>query len=152
MGYDAKWGIVGAHHVAAPHKRDRIWLVANSKKLQRDGSNHNAGVGMESEQVPKSGNNCGKVNVANTRSERGQLSVERKLSAIEQYRSDGEARSLSGIAGEWWATEPDVGRVAHGVANRVDRLKAIGNGQVPQAAALAWKILTGDRLNSCENT
>ena len=24
MGYDAKWGIVGAHHVAAPHKRDRI--------------------------------------------------------------------------------------------------------------------------------
>tara|TARA_R110002167_G_C12509937_1_gene637148 strand:+ start:172 stop:450 length:279 start_codon:yes stop_codon:yes gene_type:complete len=30
MGYDAKWGIMGAHHVAAPHKRDRIWIVANS--------------------------------------------------------------------------------------------------------------------------
>ena len=27
MGYDAKWGIMGAHHVAAPHKRDRIWIV-----------------------------------------------------------------------------------------------------------------------------
>lgn len=24
LGYDARWGIVGAHHVAAPHKRDRI--------------------------------------------------------------------------------------------------------------------------------
>ena len=31
MGYDAKWGVVGAHHVAAPHKRDRIWIVANRK-------------------------------------------------------------------------------------------------------------------------
>jgi DNA (cytosine-5)-methyltransferase 1 len=30
MGYDARWGIVGAHHVAAPHKRDRIWIVASS--------------------------------------------------------------------------------------------------------------------------
>lgn len=31
----------------------------------------------------------------------------------------------------WWASEPDVGRVAHGVANGVDRLRSIGNGQVP---------------------
>jgi hypothetical protein len=28
------------------------------------------------------------------------------------------------------------------VANRVDRLKAIGNGQVPAVAALAWRTLT----------
>ena len=28
MGYDAKWGIVGAHHVSAPHRRDRIWVLA----------------------------------------------------------------------------------------------------------------------------
>ncbi len=39
-------------------------------------------------------------------------------------------------------TEPELGRVAHGVANRVDRLKAIGNGQVPAVAAAAWRILT----------
>jgi hypothetical protein len=31
--------------------------------------------------------------------------------------------------------------VAHGVAARVDRLKAIGNGQVPQCAAEAWRQL-----------
>lgn len=43
---------------------------------------------------------------------------------------------------DWWATESELGRVAHGVANRVDRLKAIGNGQVPAVAALAWRILT----------
>jgi DNA (cytosine-5)-methyltransferase 1 len=36
-----------------------------------------------------------------------------------------------------------VGRVANGVAHRVDRLKAIGNGQVPIVAATAWNILMG---------
>ena len=41
----------------------------------------------------------------------------------------------------WWAFEPRVGRVADGVAARVDRLKAIGNGQVPLCAATAWRLL-----------
>lgn len=47
-------------------------------------------------------------------------------------------------AANWWAAEPDVGRVAHWVAARVDRLKAIGNGQVPRVATTAWQLL--DRL------
>lgn len=40
-----------------------------------------------------------------------------------------------------WPAEPDVGRVAHGVAARVDRLRAIGNGQVPRVAATAFELL-----------
>ena len=40
-----------------------------------------------------------------------------------------------------WPIEPNVGRVANGVAARVDRLKAIGNGQVPLCAATAWELL-----------
>lgn len=32
----------------------------------------------------------------------------------------------------WWAAEPDVGRVAHGVSSRVDRIKCLGNAVVPQ--------------------
>ena len=42
----------------------------------------------------------------------------------------------------WWQVEPDVGRMADGVAAGVDRLKAIGNGQVPLCAATAWRILS----------
>jgi len=42
-----------------------------------------------------------------------------------------------------WPVEPDVGRVANGVAFRVDRLKAIGNGQVPAVVRAAWKTLRG---------
>jgi DNA (cytosine-5)-methyltransferase 1 len=36
--------------------------------------------------------------------------------------------------GGWWTTEPDVGRVAHGVPSRVDRLRGLGNAVVPQVA------------------
>jgi hypothetical protein len=43
----------------------------------------------------------------------------------------------------WWSIEPDVGRVAHGVAARVDRIKGLGNGQVPLQAATAWVLLGG---------
>ena len=50
-------------------------------------------------------------------------------------------RAETNDCGEWWSAEPDVGRVAHGVAARVDRIKAIGNGQVPAVAATAFLIL-----------
>lgn len=36
----------------------------------------------------------------------------------------------------WWSAEPDVGRVAHGVPSRLDRLKSLGNAIVPQVAAV----------------
>ena len=44
----------------------------------------------------------------------------------------------------WWHTEPGMGRVANGLANRVDRLKALGNGQVPAVAATAFKVFEPD--------
>ena len=65
-------------------------------------------------------------------------------------RQEGTERSQEGPqcsgrgmprAASWWDAEPNVGRVANGVAHRVDRLRALGNGQVPAVAALAWRIL-----------
>lgn len=41
----------------------------------------------------------------------------------------------------WWAVEPGMGRVAHGVAGRVVRIRALGNGQVPRVAASAFVML-----------
>lgn len=43
----------------------------------------------------------------------------------------------------WWSTEPDVGRVAHGIPNRVDKLKCLGNAVVPEQAKEAFKRLMG---------
>jgi hypothetical protein len=45
----------------------------------------------------------------------------------------------------WWETEPEIGRVAKGMNNRNRQLKALGNGQVPLQAAVAWKLLGGER-------
>ncbi len=45
----------------------------------------------------------------------------------------GRIAESRGQRGEW-ATEPDVGRVAHGVPARVDRLRGLGNAVVPQVA------------------
>ena len=42
----------------------------------------------------------------------------------------------------WWKDSSNVYRMDDGVAARVDRLKAIGNGQVPKVAANAWRILS----------
>lgn len=44
--------------------------------------------------------------------------------------------------GSWWEAEPGVDRVADGLAHRLDRLKAIGNGQVSGVVARAWGLLT----------
>ena len=43
--------------------------------------------------------------------------------------------------GRCWATEPDVGRVAHGIPYRVDRIKCLGNAVVPQQAYPIFRAL-----------
>ena len=53
---------------------------------------------------------------------------------------------VDGCSSNKWAIEPKLDRVVDGMANRVDRLKAIGNGQVPFCAATAWKLLN-ERLD-----
>jgi DNA (cytosine-5)-methyltransferase 1 len=60
------------------------------------------------------------------------------LCASEQTGKRGRRPCDGGSEGPagWWELEPDVGRVADGVASRVDRLRTIGNGWVPQVAAV----------------
>lgn len=52
----------------------------------------------------------------------------------------GQARPADRRGG-WWTVEPDMGRVAHGIADRVDRLRLLGNGVVSLQAAVAFRIL-----------
>ena len=63
------------------------------------------------------------------------------------FEGQGERESWRASIGsaQWWQIEPPVDRVVDGMADRVDRLKAIGNGQVPLCAATAWKILSEQR-------
>jgi DNA (cytosine-5)-methyltransferase 1 len=150
LRYDARWAVVGAADVGAPHQRDRIWIVGSDAMRDgceadhrwepvRDGDGNypSPATGRKVKQSRSGG--CG-GSVADTDSHdeqwrRGPVQVGR-LSFPGQAENDGDSRRIE------WGAEPDVGRVAHGVASRVDRLKALGNGQVPLCAATAFRILS----------
>ena len=108
MGFDARWGVLGAADVGAPHYRDRIWIVAYTSKVR-------------------------------SRHEKADKELGWKRFTI------------SSMAQEWWRFEPgetprevkrNMGGMVNGMDSRVDRLKALGNGQVPFCAATAWRILS----------
>ena len=223
MGFDARWGVLGADDAGAPHRRKRIWIVANTRsrrlgeqgarQVQQQGgaeavrasalphpdcfggreaekrepwgcnpsepradgeaesvahanghgsSRHERGrCGARTAEGP-TGEACGTgtlrhpdrdsqpampvdASVANPASLRGygrenhaRCSRESAGSLSEPRDSGGKARSRC----SWWLSEPDVGRVADDVAARVDRLRCLGNGQVPACVVLAWRTLT----------
>jgi DNA (cytosine-5)-methyltransferase 1 len=53
----------------------------------------------------------------------------------------GPAPVLSIERPNWWVAEPGVGRVAHGIPRRVDRLRALGNAVVPDVAEMIARAL-----------
>ena len=56
-------------------------------------------------------------------------------SSNTETNSNGKTSGFNhGSEGEegWWDVEPNVGRVAHGISKRVDRLKSLGNSLIPQ--------------------
>ena len=166
MGYDARWGIVGAHHAAAPHKRDRIWLVAHSDSSRMEKHrplNADSFVGssaaISSEEPQESGSDVADANALRELQPQGaEQNIGRWLgnggTSVANANGSGLKKQWRALAdgaehetaecGGWWSAEPDVGRVAHGVAARVDRLRCIGNGQVPAVVRLAWETLTQD--------
>ena len=114
------------------HQRDRIWIVANS---------NNARI-KRREQQPQSIQQKS-PDVENTRYRCGwdKRTTERGQNTQGEWATDSSSFGRS----SWWSTEPSIPRVADGVAARVDRLKAIGNGQVPLCAATAWRILNDQK-------
>lgn len=137
MGYDAEWSIVSASNIGAPHKRDRIWIVAHANNIGRESSSRRALSRKQTEKGNDSRRFCKEMADTN----------DTRLQGYERERPTGTQREPNGYTSEcgWkygWPTEPELGRVANGVANRVDRLKAIGNGQVSRVAATAFNLLT----------
>ncbi len=65
------------------------------------------------------------------------------LEGLQRARTASRAalRTHGGEPGDLWSDEPGVGRLAHGVPHRVDRLRALGNAIVPVHAALAFLAL-----------
>ena len=197
MGMDARWGVLGAKNAGAPHKRDRIWILAYNR-------NSDGKIGTEKRKMERENLKPGRTgkerilaDTNDSRSEQNSGSSKLRAKRFEQSSKDSRLsetpKNEKGHEGfRWWKedpaemadtehqprerrqssarhreelftcgsfaggnsedelhrspgarpTQPMLGRVAHGVANRMDRIRAIGNGQVPQCAAMAFRILS----------
>jgi len=117
-GYSTTWGIFSAREVGAPHQRKRVYIMAN-----------------------RNGVRCDWWKLPDTASQRpveieAQQRPEQPLVRSEAEGCGGNTRKPH------WETEPRVGRVVDGCANRVDRIRLLGNAVVPQTAAKAYSVLS----------
>jgi DNA (cytosine-5)-methyltransferase 1 len=154
MGYDSRWGVISAADIGAKHKRERIWIVAHSnsyKHLRKKSGSNGTPNQMERKFGQKnsstwqfSGTNnvvggnsmCGHEKTNNVGNAKGA-----GFTPCFEGQRQGESWRASIGSPQWWEVEPPVDRVVDGMVDRVDRLKAIGNGQVPLCAATAWRSL-----------
>ena len=158
LGYDAEWHCIPACAVGAPHRRDRVWIVAHAAQQLFDGG-RNAGQagGIEftdsSEDVadsPRKGlEGSRNVTGENRRGEEARLfgcggedvphassrSTESSGAQCDERGFQNEIVRCLGDSHDW-TIEPAVGRVAHGIPRRVDRLRGLGNAVVPQIAEM----------------
>jgi DNA (cytosine-5)-methyltransferase 1 len=178
IGYDAEWHCIPASAVGAPHRRDRVWIIAypeaksqrpdpNCIRSYREEINQQRGSELRDEQISIFGSLGEKVAYPNPdskhRGSKPQFSDDREREEIydepcwvrpeiSYTMREGleRQRTLSSRIGSelsdtrnnsWWATEPNVGRVAHGVSGRVDRLKQLGNAVVPQIPELIGRAI-----------
>ena len=134
IGYCAEWHCIPASAVGAPHRRDRIWIVADT---------NNGHIRQEGKICP-GGNSTqpsGK-DVADTKGfgVEGSRAIGEQVSQLQIGKEISRCHS-SGSRASHWAIEPGVGRVANGVPNRVDRLKQLGNAVVPQIPQLIGEAI-----------
>lgn len=157
LGYEFRSICVRASDVGANHHRDRWWCLA--KYCDRDVCNPNhdgqpaakireslATRGYRNTQrsqqaCESSGSGCEHEILAHANGFSQQGQFRESANAQRWTQQDRGSSGSCSTGGKWWEAEPRLDRVADGVAHRVDRLKAIGNGQVPLQAAVAFKIL-----------
>ena len=150
--YRATWGIFSAREVGAPHQRKRVYILADSNGVRCDRRELSDRVSqrsmeIETQQRPEQSVVRSEIkgcsgdsgeDVADSDNRRTKVPFTGRQSSKQMLGGKGKKRGI--ITGKW-ATEPGVGRVVDGCANRVDRIRALGNAVVPQTAAKAWITL-----------
>jgi DNA (cytosine-5)-methyltransferase 1 len=161
LGFDAEWHCIPASAVGAPHRRDRIWIIAYGdlrRQPQQPQCNGQSLAGIEASRWHDIERLCGDVAHAAQQHVNGggQAGTPRR---DEYPNGSGNVADADGtrlpqrpqsqllvqrtavVRSGWWDVEPDVGRVAHGVRNRVDRLRSLGNAVVPQIPEIIGRAI-----------
>jgi len=148
--YAARPFIVPAVACDAPHRRDRVWIIARNVENARHRTGRHKWV-AETGQDP-SGEWAAHTNQASGSGKQSKTVADtsgKRLQGSQRFRENEEevgerGESANGSASQrgndgrgqanLWLPEPPVGRVAHGIPRRVDRLRGLGNAIVPQIA------------------
>jgi len=155
MGYDCRWTCVSAAEVGASHLRKRWFLLGHAQSLgegkaeQPSGSSQSTSILADSNgerrEFKHGGGGREKHREVSAKSGiygKSQLMADSNEKRLPTERAKFEAARTTKCGGPWEA-EPNVGRVVNGLAFRVDRIKALGNGVVPSQVKEAFERLIG---------
>jgi len=123
MGYNARWGVFSGVNAGVPSRRERLWIVANKR---RTGEIQNK-------------------NTFNAKSYSSWMDANSYIGTNINLQNKRKS-TLPLLGNDYWTEIFNRGgkRGIDGLANRVERERCIGNGQIPSVARLAWKVLTGE--------
>jgi len=143
MGYKVEAGLFTAAEVGAPHKRERLFILAKSGQLRRRGRDNGVSTWQQRALQAERPNQLADATGQRIQRSESERSMETKRQANKQSckwpARPGQQQY------EW--EEPrtiksSVGGATNGSQNWVDRLRILGNGVVPQCAEKAFRILT----------
>ena len=142
MGYDAKWGVFSCREVGGVHLRERIFILATNTKSEQCNGHANNRKPNRATQESKSGNHFGTVNASHFREKRIQRKLIKTIRRFSPFPWGEDVRRIEDLFDRPDIPQPLVRRIGNDVANGMDRLSAIGNGQVPRVVELAWETLS----------
>jgi DNA (cytosine-5)-methyltransferase 1 len=143
-GYAVESFIIPACAIGAWHRRDRLWIIAHTRC-------ESEGCEIESKQSSNNITGCSCSKNTGGESNRNEDVSNTEVQGLEGENTKGgtcpDGWNMQQPWSDWWTTEPNVGRVAHGIPSRVDRLKSLGNSIVPQIAYIIFEAIKKNPQN-----
>ena len=156
-GYRWRCFSIEASCIGANHRRQRVWWIAEDVEYtnntrdrtpKRETNAHREKKDQRRQEQSQSRVSRSSKDVADTNSRIGEALNEGRILGEQNQEGSSNGYTDGGIQTRGnWDVEPNVGRVANGVPNRVHRLKALGNAIVPQMAYYIGTALIKDFQN-----